>query len=226
MTNTMKTITFIVSLFVFIFFFIIVNMIIPVQVLLELPNAAFTAAALYMAGYIVALYSQALIKYLYTRNRMKVEALSIISSFPAPAFEMRDRLLILALPFLAVLLPIVRQRSFTADSARSLLYLAVLALIIEVLYFLNKRTVKVYVGDKGIAVSGIDFRLELSVPLSYSNAIGYYPFEMIENFLALNDKVILYQTYDFGTITINCSEEEARQLKGLLVSKKIPVRRY
>lgn len=224
MTNTIKTIIFIVSLFVFIFFFMAINTIIPADILLDSPNAGVTAAILYAAGYIIVLYAQALMKYLYTRKHMN--ALNVMKVFPASAFEVRDRLIILVLPLLAVILPIVRSRVFTGESLRNLAYLAVLSVIIEILYRVNKSTLRAYIGDKGVAVNGIDFRLELSIPLSYSNAVGFYPYEKIENFLALHDRVIIYQTYDFGTITIKCSEEDSKQIKGLLLSKKIPERRY
>ncbi|MGE5630450.1 MAG: hypothetical protein ACM3TR_05045 [Caulobacteraceae bacterium] len=224
MTNTMKTIIFIVSLFVFIFFFIFISFIMSPGALVNSPYAALTAGILYMSGYIIALYSQALIKYLYVRNRLKTA--NIIKTFPVSSFSVRDRLIIMILPLLAVILPIVQKRAFTAESLKALIYVVVLALIIELLYYLNKRTLKAYVTDKGIAVNGIDFRLELSIPFSYSDAAGFYPYERIENYLALNDQIIIYQTYDFGTITIKCSGEDVRQIKGLLVSKKIPERSY
>ena len=224
MRNTVKTIIFIISLFVFLFFLIFVNLIIPIGKLLESPNAVHKLAALYISGYLIALYTQAIIKFMYSRNNMKT--LKILKSFPAYAFEVRDRLLILTLPFIAVILPMVGQRAFTADSIWSLFYLLVLILAIEILYRLNRKTVKVHIGDKGVAVSGIDFRIELSMPLSYRNAVGFYPYEYIDNYLVLNDKIVLYQSYDFGTITIDCTGEDMKQIIGLLVSKNIPVRKY
>lgn len=224
MNNTMRTIIFIVSLFAFLFFFILINTILPPQAILGSPNAAMLVSLLYLAGYIIALYSQALIKYLYTRNHMK--GLNIIKVFPAKSFEMRDRLILLTLPIIAVILPMVRKREVTTESLWFLAYLAVLALIIEVLFLINSRTIKAYITDKGFAINGVDFRLELSIPFSYANAVGWYPFERIENYLAFGNKVLLYPTYDMGVITLECSEEEVKQIKGLLVSKKVPERRY
>jgi len=224
MKNTRKAIAFIVSLYVFIFFFMILNTFIPTESLLESPNSALAKAALYITGYIIALYSQALIKYIFVKKQMK--SLNISMSFPGASFELRDRLFILLLPLLAVIIPMISQRAVSADSLRSLLYVAVLALIIEVLYLLNKRTVKIHIGDKGIAVSGIDFRIEFSIPLNYKNAVGFYPYDRIDNYLALNDEIIIYHTYDFGPIAIKCTPEEVRQIRGLLVSKRIPEKRY
>ncbi|MHB1394187.1 MAG: hypothetical protein ACYCYE_14180 [Clostridia bacterium] len=224
MSNTMKTIIFIVSLFTFLLFFILINTIISPQVLLDSPNASLLAALLYISAYITAMYSQALMKYLYTKNRMK--ASNIIKILPAKSFEMRDRLIILTLPILAIFLPMVRKREVTVEDLWSMAYMAALALIIELLFFINSRTLKAYVTDKGFAINGVDFRLELSIPFSYTNAVGWYPFERIENYLTLSDKVLLYPNYDMGVITLECSEEEVKQIKGLLVSKKIPERRY
>jgi hypothetical protein len=176
------------------------------------------------SGNIIALYTQAVIKYFYTRKHMK--GLNIIKVFPAKSFAMRDRLIILMLPIIAFIMPIVQKREVTSENLRSLAYLAVLAVIIEVLFFINGTTLKAYVTDKGFAINGIDFRLELSIPFSYANAVGWYPFDRIENYLAFGSKVLLYPTDDMGVITLECSEEEIRQIKGLLVSKKIPERRY
>ena len=224
MNNTMKSIIFIVSLFAFLLFFIFINNVIPPQAILDSPRAGTLVALLYIAGYITAMYSQALIKYLYTKNRMK--GLNIIKVLPAKSFEMRDRLIILTLPIIAIFLPMVRKREVTVENLWSMAYLAALALLIEVLFLLNSRTLKAYITDKGIAINGIDFRLELSIPFSYTNAVGWFPFERIENYLALSNKVLIYQTYDMGVITLECSEEEVKQIKGLLVAKKIPERRY
>ena len=224
MSNTMKAIIFIVSLFTFLLFFILINTVIPPQLILDSPNATFIAALLYISAYIIALYSQAIIKYLYTRNRMK--GLNIIKVLPAKSFEIRDRLILLTLPIIAVILPMVRKREVTTENLWSLAYLAALAFIIEMLFLINSRTLKAYVTDKGFAINGIDFRLELSVPFSYSNAVGYYPFERIANYLTFNNKVLLYPTYDMGVITLECGEEEVKQIKGLLISKKVPERRY
>lgn len=224
MSNTMKTIIFIVSLFTFLLFFILINTMITPQAILDSPNVAMLAALLYISGYLTAMYAQAIMKYFYTKGCMK--NLNIIKVLPAKSFEMRDRLIILTLPIIAIFLPMVRRREVTVEDLWSMAYLAAFALIIEVLFLVNSRTLKAYVTDKGIAINGVDFRLELSIPFSYTNAVGWYPFERIENYLALSNKVLIYQTYDMGVITLECSEEEAKQIKGLLVSKKVPERRY
>jgi hypothetical protein len=224
MNNTMRTIIFIVSLFAFLFFFIAINAVFPSQSVLNPGNIAVLVPVLYIAGYIVALYTQALIKYLYTKKRMA--GTNTVIEVPAKSFELRDRLVILTLPILAVLLPIVQRRQVNAESLRNLVFLVILAIVIEVLFFINSKTLKAYVTDKGFAVNGIDFRLELSIPFSYTNAVGWYPFERIDNYLAFENKVLLYSTYDLGAITLECNEEQLKQIKGLLIAKKIPVRKY
>lgn len=221
MKNTMRTIIFIVSLFTFLFFFILINTLIPQQTIYDYPNSAMLVYLLYIAGFIVALYSQAIMKYLYTRIHMK--GLNIIKVFPAKSFAIRDRLILLILPIIAVILPMVRKGEVTSESLWSL---AFLALIIELLFFINSRTLKTYATDKGFAINGIDFRLELTIPFSYENAVGWYPFERIANYLAFGNKVLLYPTYDMGVITLECSEEEVKQIKGLLISNRVPERKY
>ncbi len=216
MSNSMKTIIFIISMFVFLFVFIVVNYVIPTGFVLE--------AFIYLAAYIAVLYSQALIKYLYTKNALKSQA--VIKVFPVKATELRALLITLVLPIIAVLMPVVSRRSITAESLKSFMFLAVLAALIQLLFNINSRSMRVYVTDKGFAINGVDLRIELSIPFSYTNAAGWYPFERIENYLAYGNKVFLYQTYDMGVITFECSEEEVRQIKGLLVAKGVPERRY
>ena len=212
----MKTVIFIISMFVFLFIFIIVNYVIPPGFVL--------GAFIYIAAYIAVLYSQALMKYLYTKNVLKNQA--IIKVFPVKATELRALLITLVLPVIAVLMPVVSKRSITAENLRAFVFLAVLAAVIQLLFNISSKSMKVYVTNKGFAVNGVDLRIELSIPFSYTNAAGWYPFERIENYLAYGNKVFLYQTYDMGVITFECSEEEVRQMKGLLVAKGVPERRY
>jgi len=220
----MKTITFIVSLFVFLFFFITVNYLLPPRLITEAPGAGLPKALLYMAGYIAAMYSQAIIKHLYTKNAMKVS--TVIKVLPVKAGEFRALLIALVLPVIAVMMPMVSKRQITDVNLRSFAFLLVLAAVIQLLFLINNKSLKLYVTSKGFAVDGIDLRLELTIPFSYTNAAGWYPFERIENYLAYGNKVSLYQTYDMGVITFECSEEEVRQIKGLLVAKGVPERRY
>ncbi len=224
MSNTMKTIIFIISLFTFLLFFILINFIIPTRVMEGIPNIVFVRAVFYISGYITALYTQALLKHLYVKSHIK--NLNIIKIFPARFFEMRDRLIMLTLPIIGVLMPMVNRRAVSAENLWSLVCLAVLAVVIEVLFLINSKTLKIYVADKGIAIDGMDFRLELSVPFSYGNAAGWYPFERIESYLALKDSILLYHTYDLGTIILECSGDEVKQIKGLLISKGVQERRY
>ncbi|KUO72045.1 MAG: hypothetical protein APF77_18275 [Clostridia bacterium BRH_c25] len=224
MSNTMKTIIFIISLFTFLLFFILVNFIISPGMILNSTIASFLTALLYIMGYIAALYTQALMKYLYTRSLMK--DLNTIKLFPAKTFEIRDRLILLTLPIIAVFMPMVSKMTVARENLVSFAYLAALALIIEALFLINGRTLKIHVTNRGFAINGMDIRLELSIPFSYTNAVGWYPFERIENYLISGSKILLYPTYDMGVITFECSEEEAKQIKGLLVSNRVPERRY
>lgn len=224
MSNTMKTIIFVVSLFTFLFFFILVNYVLPPQLILESPNAGFIKAVVYITGYIAALYTQALMKYLYTRSAMK--KVKIVSILPVKTTELREKLIPLVLPVIAVVMSMVGKRKVSPENLRAIVYLAILAAIIQVLLLINSKTLKVYVTNKGFAVNGVDLRLELSISFSYTNAAGWYPFERIENYLAYEGKVFLYHTYDMGVITFECSEEETRQIKGLLIANSVPERRY
>lgn len=224
MSSTIKTIIFIISIFTFLLFFIPINYILPFQPVPGASNSSFPKSFVYITGYIAVLYSQALMKHLYTSNSMKNK--NILKTIPVESNELRDRLIPLVLPVIAVIMPMVSKKGISFENLQSLVYLAVLVIIIEVLFHINGRTMKIYVTNKGFAINGVDFRLELSIPFSYTNAAGWYPFERIENYRTVGNKVFLYQTYDMGLITFECSGEEVRQIKGLLISNGVPERRY
>ena len=81
---------------------------------------------------------------------------------------------------------------------------------------------KIVVTDKGIALTGYDLRLELPISANYPNPSGFYPFERIEGFRCLKDEILIYQTYDLGTIKIKASDEEIRKIKALLLYNHVP----
>jgi len=224
MSNTMKTVTFVISMFIFLIFFITVNYLLPSGLVSGTPNVGLLKAAIYGAGYIAAMYSQAYVKHLYTRNALK--GLTVLKVLPSRAHELRALLIALILPLIAVLMPMVSKRSISRGNLLSMVYLLALAAVIYLLFQTSSRSLKVYVSNKGFAVDGIDLRLELTIPFSYTNAAGWYPFERIENYLVYGTKVVLYQTYDMGLLEFECSGEEARQIKGLLVANGVPERRY
>ena len=217
MSNTMKIIVFIIFMFAFLLFFTIINFIIAVDSFL-------IKALLYILSYIAVLYIQALIKYLYTRNMMKNS--QIINILPGKYCGIRDRIILLILPLVAVLMPIVNKKTVTRENLWSLAAIAVLGAILEALLYINGKTMKIYVTGKGFAILGIDLRLELSIPFSYTNAAGWYPFERIENYLGYNSNVLLYPSYDMGVIDIECAEDEIKQIIGLLKANGVPERRY
>lgn len=220
MSNTMKTIVFTISLFVFLIFFIAVNYLLVA----EAPNAGLLKALIYTAGYIAAMCSQAYVKHLYTRNSLKSR--TVIKVLPAKANGIRPLLIALILPLIAVLMPVVSRRRLLQSDLVSMVYLLVLAAVIYLLFRISSKTLKVYVTNKGFAVDGTDLRLELTIPFSYTNAVGWYPFERIENYLVYGTKVVLYQTYDMGMLEFECDGEEVRQIKGLLIANGVPERRY
>ncbi len=220
MSNTMKTIVFTISLFVFLIFFIAVNYLLVA----EAPNAGLLKALIYTAGYIAAMCSQAYVKHLYTRNSLKSR--TVIKVLPAKANGIRPLLIALILPLIAVLMPVVSRRRLLQSDLVSMVYLLVLAAVIYLLFRISSKTLKVYVTNKGFAVDGTDLRLELTISFSYTNAVGWYPFERIENYLVYGTKVVLYQTYDMGMLEFECDGEEVRQIKGLLIANGVPERRY
>jgi hypothetical protein len=100
--------------------------------------------------------------------------------------------------------------------------LIIFIIITEMLFKFFHKTMKILVTDKGIAIMGFDPRLELPISANYPNGSGFYPFERIEGFRYMKKKLVLYQTYDLGTITIKASENDIKKIKGLLLQNHVP----
>ena len=220
MTNTMKTLIFIASMFVFIGIYTLISTVITA---FAATIPAFALFALYAAflviAYIAALYSQALIKYKYTEKKLKSAEIAL--KLPLSPFKFNERLVAYVLPALAVFVPMFSGNPMSPGSIISVASLIILIIIVELLFYLNSKRMHVYITNKGIAIMGTDIRFELGLPLNYTNLSGFYPYERIDNFLAFPDRVIIYQLFDYNVVTIMCSAEESTIIKGLMMKNHV-----
>lgn len=221
MTNTVKSLVFIVSLFIFLGLYVLAVDVINLFAgsMTGLTALILTAASL-MAAYIIMLYSQALVKRWYIKRQL--QDANIILKLAMPPFRFKERLITYIFPVLAVFIPLFRGNALSASSIISVVCLIILIIIVEILFYLNSKTMHAYITNKGIAIMGFDTRFELSFPLNYSNVSGFYSFERLDSFLAFPDRVIVYNLFDSSVMTIMCSSEESRQIKALFIANGVP----
>ena len=226
MSNSMKIIIFIFSLFVFLIGSIIFNMIMGISP--DAQNAiglmpVITGYLNIMISTILLIISQCIFRLKYIQKLMKkLGHINIIGEYNISPFRLFDRLIIYIFPSIPVVFPFFRGETINKYSLWGIALLFIFIIITEILFYLFNKTMKIVVTDKGIALTGYDLRLELPISANYPNPSGFYPFERIEGFRCLKDEILIYQTYDLGTIKIKASDEEIRKIKALLLYNHVP----
>jgi hypothetical protein len=137
-----------------------------------------------------------------------------------------DRLLVYFLPALGIILPVMQARSLSVITLQSIIFLISLIIIIEILFYVNSKTMKAFITNKGIIIRGIDLRMELPIPSNYHNPSGYYPFNRVITFLDLNDKLLVEQSYDLGNIILKGDAETLKKIKAVLLANDIKQKRF
>ena len=225
MSNSMKLIIFIISLFVFLIGSVIFNMIMGI-----IPGAQnATGLITIITGYLgimistmLLVLSQCVFRLVYTRRAIKkLDHINIIGEYPISPFRLLDRLIIYVFPAIPVVFPFFKGETLNKYSIWGIILLFIFIIITEILFHFFNKTMKIVVTDKGIAVTGYDLRLELPISANYPNPSGFYPFERIEGFRYMKKQIILYQTYDLGPITIKALQDDIKKIRGLLLQNQV-----
>jgi hypothetical protein len=225
MRNSMKTIVFIISLIAYFIYLSISSAFINAAI--NTGNLAFAAMVIYISsaiGILVVIYTQAAIKYWYASKSLKNATIHEI--LPLGKFRLIDRILVYFLPALGIIMSVIQARSLTVVTLQSLVFLVSLIIIIEILFYVNSKTMKAFITSKGLIIRGIDLRLEIPLPSNYRNPSGYYPFNRIITFLDLNDKLLVEQSYDFGNIVLKGDADTLKKIKAVLIANGIKQKKF
>jgi hypothetical protein len=225
MASYRKTIVFIISLIAY-FIYLSISRIFMNGILAS-GNHTLMEAALYGSAAIsilIVLYTQAAIKYRYASRFL--QSAKVFAAVPLEKSRFLDRLLVYLLPSLSVIVPLMQTRSLSSVTPNSLIFIAAVILVVELLFLLHQNSMKAYITDKGMVIRGIDLRLEIPIPSNYRNPSGYFPFERIIVFLDLNDRLLVEQSYDLGTILLKGDPETLKQIKALFLANKVIQKKY
>jgi len=225
MSNTMKAIVFIISLIAYFIYLTISSTFVTAA--LDSGNLTYGIITLYVyyaIGILIVLYTQAAVKYWYAGRRLK--GANVFIKMPIGKFRLADRLVVYLLPALAVFLPILQTMSLVSLNWQSILFFFILVAVIELLFYVNSKTMKAYITNKGIIIRGIDLRLEIPIPFSYNNPSGHFTFDRIITFWDLNDKIMIEHAYDLGNITLAADSDTLKQLKGVLIANGIKQKKF
>jgi hypothetical protein len=221
----MKTIVFIISLIAYFIYLSISSAFINAAI--NTGNLAFAAMVIYISsaiGILVVIYTQAAIKYWYASKSLKNATIHEI--LPLGKFRLIDRILVYFLPALGIIMSVIQARSLTVVTLQSLVFLVSLIIIIEILFYVNSKTMKAFITSKGLIIRGIDLRLEIPLPSNYRNPSGYYPFNRIITFLDLNDKLLVEQSYDLGNIVLKGDSDTLKKIKAVLIANGIKQKKF
>ena len=225
MRNSMKTFVFLISLIAYFIYLSISSAFINAAI--NTGNQTFAAMAIYIfsaLGILLLLYVQAALKYWYASKPLKNATVHV--TLPLGKFRLVDRVLVYLLPALGTLLPAIQARSLSAITLQSLLFSISLIIIIEILFYANIKTMKVYITNKGLIIRGIDLRLEVPLPSNYRNPSGYFPFNRIITFVDLNDKLLVEQSYDLGNIVLQSDVETLKKIKAVFIANGIKQKKF
>jgi len=218
MNNTMKNIVFIASLFSFLLLFILFNYILTIFFNnYQLP--IYIGYSFMVISFIFILFIQAYVRKLYVKKSLKTS--NILFDVECQAIKILDKILIYALPGVMVLFPLLYRPIFDILTQFKLGMFLALILIIELILSITKKTMKAIITDQGIAITGIDLRLELPISANYTNGSGFYPWERIHSFLIVNNEIFIEQSFDLSTIKFKCNADQLKQLKGFLIKNGI-----
>jgi hypothetical protein len=225
MSNSMKTVVFIISLLAYFIYLSISSAI--VNAAINTGNQGYTALVIFITsavGILVVLYTQAAVKYWYTSRQLKNATVHV--KLALGKFRLTDRILVYFIPALSLIIPIMQTRSLSSITWPSILFLVLVIIIVEFLFFVNSKTMKAYITNKGIIVRGIDLRLEIPIPSNYHNPSGYFPFKRIITFLDLNDKLLVEHSHDMGSIILKADVDTLKQVKAVLIANGIKQKKF
>ena len=225
MRNSMKTVVFIISLIAYFIYLSISSAFINAAV--NTGNLAFAAMVIYLSsaiGILVVIYTQAATKYWYASKALINATVHV--KLPLGKFRLVDRILVYFLPALGIIMPALQTRSLSVITLQSVIFLILLIIIIEILFYINSKTMKAFITSKGIIIRGIDLRLEIPLPSNYRNPSGYYPFNRIITFLDLNDKLLVEQSYDLGNIVLKSDADTLKKVKAALIANGIKQKKF
>ncbi|MFZ5351730.1 MAG: hypothetical protein ACOZCL_03275 [Bacillota bacterium] len=224
MLNSMKTTIFIISLTMLIAYFTATSGITMYVLNNTAPIVSFYIVSfITMIGYLFMLAVQAAVRIIYTNKKLK--GTGVIAKLPVKTMRFVDKLVVYSFPVVLTLLPVFRKGVLDEYAIAAVICIIVLIIILEILFYLNRSTMNLYITNMGLAIKGIDLRLDTPLPSNYKNATGFYGFERLQSFMDLNDRLILHQSYDAGIIEIVADRDELNKIKSLLLSKQVVERK-
>ena len=122
--------------------------------------------------------------------------------------------------------PVIGNLSFKSITMTRIFLFIVFTIAILLLLKFSEKTMKVLFTKKGIVVTGLDLRIDISLGKPLHNATGYYPYSMIDGYLPLENGIELFLEYEQGQIVAIADGNAKNQILGILKANEIEIRKY
>lgn len=224
MSSSMKTGVFLLSLLaIFIYFTLTSGLSAFINNTFSQQTAYYIINFIVMFGFIAMLFTQAFVRILFVKKKLR--NYTILDTIHVNTARLIDRIGVYAFPAIITLLPIYRNKKIYPSDIATLISLLILILLIEFLFYLFGKTMKIYITNNGFAIMGMDLRLDTPLPSSFMNPTGFYSIERLVDFVDMNDTMEISQSYDSGKIIIKSTTDQIKKIKGLLLANKVVQRK-
>lgn len=212
MKNTIKSLIFIASMFIFLGLFVAFG-----RFVLQLPAYYTTGGGL--LAYLIALGVQGILKNTYIVPRVRSHG--VLMSVKVQTIKLKDRVTASVLPFFAIFSSWFYTKPTIDNLLPTLILFGIFLLCLEILLRFGESTMRMHFTSKGVAISGYDFRPEMTLPFAADNLPGIYEYDQIAHFSATEDQIRLTQFFDSNNLIVPGDEELLRKIVGLLLSRNI-----
>ena len=212
MSNTIRTVGFVISLMGSITIMMIITPFISDATLISYGYFYFF---LYLIFFVLI---QSSFRLFTSRAMTKKEALFVCKPF---LNILMNRLYYYSFLFLLFILPVIRGLSLSDISIEWMIQLLLGIIIIEVFIHLTNKTLLVFILKEGILVKGIDLRIDIPIGAPIQTHSGFYPYEYFSSFHFDGAKFNLTLYHQRGTLSFHTSTDLEKPLAGLLQSKGI-----
>ncbi|WIV13492.1 hypothetical protein [Proteiniborus sp. MB09-C3] len=175
-------------------------------------------------GLVLFIILQALIRYIFYRKILNSNTSFVSANISK--FGMKEKLIPYAFLILIHLAPFLGKIVFDYTFMIRILLFIGSVIIIELLLRISNRSTKVFFQRNGILITGFDGRIEIpfGVHINIINDSGFYSYNDIEEYEVFPDRMELKLINNYGKIVFMANGELKRQVTGLMVQNKIPVK--
>lgn len=167
---------------------------------------------------------QALIRYMFIKRILTTNTNLVSANIGK--FNIKERLLFYVFFILIYFVTLLGKMIFDYTFMIRILLFIGSIIIAEMLLRMSNKSTKIFFQRNGILIIGFDVRIEVPFGQNvdvYNNS-GFYSYNDLKDYSIFPDRMELSLINDLGKIVFMANGELKRQITGLMVQNKIPVK--